>query len=98
MREQHALTVARISCRNSALPDALLPRPNDTAGGWGWIYNTAASIREGSGKGTENEVLKEKLTLNWTRPFKILAVGPCSAADTPNGHPLGDKLLYLDLP
>ena len=36
--------------------------------------------------------------LNWTGPFKILAVGPYPAADTPDGRPLGDKLLYLDLP
>ena len=46
----------------------------------------------------DNKVLKEKLSLNWTGPFKILAVDPSSAADTPDGRPLGDKLLYLDLP
>ena len=45
-----------------------------------------------------NKVLKEKLSLNWTRLFKILAVGPFFAADTPDGRPLGDKLRYLDLP
>ena len=98
MHEQHALTVARINSRNSALSDALLRHPNYAAGGWVWIYNTAANIRQGTRKGADNNVFKEKLPLNWTGPFKILAVGPCSAADTPDGHPLRDKLLYLDLP
>ena len=49
-------------------------------------------------KGADNKVLREKLSLNWTGPFKITAVGPAPAADTPDGRPLGDKLLYLDLP
>ena len=68
------------------------------AGGWVWVYNTAATIRQGLREGADNKVLKEKLSLNWTGPFKIIAVGPSSAADTPDGRPLGDKLLYLDLP
>lgn len=33
-----------------------------------------------------------------TRPFKVLAVGPYSAADIPDGRTLGDKLMELDLP
>ena len=97
-REQHALTVARVNGRNSALSDALLRRPKYTAGGWVWVYSTAATIRQGLRKSADNKVLKEKLSLNWTGPFKILAAGPSSAADTPDGRPLGDKLLYLDLP
>ena len=39
-----------------------------------------------------------QLSLNWTIPDKVLAVGPCSSADTSDGSPLGAKLLYLDLP
>ena len=97
-REQHALTVARVNGRNSALSDALLRRPKYTAGGWVWVYNTAATIRQGLRKSADSKVLKEKLSLNWTGPFKILAAGPSPAADTPDGRPLGDKLLYLDLP
>ena len=61
-------------------------------------YNTAATIRQGLHKSVDNKFLKEKLSLNWTGPFKILAAGPSLAADTPDGRPLGDKLLYLDLP
>ena len=98
VREQHALTVARVNGHNSALSDALLRRPQYAAGGWVWIYNAAATIRQGLRKGADTKVLKEKLSLNWTGPFKILAVGPAPAADTPDGRPLGDKLLYLDLP
>ena len=44
------------------------------------------------------KVLKAKLALNWTGPYKALAVGPCSSAETPDGSPLVDNLLYLDLP
>ena len=98
VREQHVLTVARVNGRNSALSDALLRRPKYTAGGWIWVYNTASTIRQGLRKGADNEVLKEKFSLNWTGPFKIIAVGPSSAADTPDGRPLRNKLLYLDLP
>ena len=43
-------------------------------------------------------MVKTKFAVNWTGPYKILAVGPCPAGDTPDGSPLGDKLLYLDLP
>ena len=62
------------------------------------MYNTAATIRQGARKGTNNTVLEEKLSLNWTEPFKILAVGPSAAKGTPDGRPLGAKLLDLDLP
>ena len=98
VRDQHALTVARVNGRNSALSDALLRRPKYTAGGWIRVYNTAATIRQGLRKGADNKVFKEKLSLNWTGPFKIIAVGPSSTADTPDGRPLGDKLLHFDLP
>ena len=63
-----------------------------------WVYNTAATTRQGLRKGADNKVLEEKLSLNWTGPFKIIAVGPSPAHSQPDGRPLGDKLLYLDLP
>ena len=47
---------------------------------------------------TDAKVLKTKLALNWTGPDKILTVGPCSVAETPDGSPLGGNLLYLELP
>ena len=62
------------------------------------MYNTAATIREGAKPDTDAKVLKAKLSLNWTGPHKVLAVGPCSAAGTPDGSPLEAKLLHLDLP
>ena len=44
------------------------------------------------------QIIKEKNYLNWTGPFKIVAVGPSPTDNQPDGRPLGDKLLYLDLP
>ena len=63
---------------NSALSDALKQLRIYTIGSWVWVYDTAATIRQGARSGTEVKVLKEKLSLNWKGPFKILAVGPLS--------------------
>ena len=98
VRAHHALTVSRVNRRNSALPDALRPAPNFATGGWARVYNSASTIRQGVKANTDAKVLKAKLALNWTGPYKILAVGPCFAAETPDGSPLGRNLLYLDLP
>ena len=98
VREQHALTVTRVNGRNSTLSEAQLRRPKYVAGGWVWAYNTTATIRKGLRNGVDSKVLKGKLSLNWTGSFKIIAVGPSPAANQPDGRPLGDKLLYLDLP
>ena len=62
------------------------------------MYNSVSPIRQGVKANTDAKVLKAKLALNWTGPSKVLAVGPCSSAETPDGSPLGDNLLYLDLP
>ena len=62
------------------------------------MYNLASTIGQRVKANTDAKVLKAKLARNWTDPYKTLAVGPCSAADTPDGSPLGSNLLYLDLP
>ena len=98
VRAHHALTVSRVNSRNSALADPLRPAPNFATGGWARVYNSASTIRQGVKANTDAKVLKAKLALNWTGPYMILAVGPCSAAETPDGSPLGDNLLCLDLP
>ena len=98
VREQHALTVARVNGRNCTLSDALLRRPKYVAGDWVWVDNTAAIIRPGLRKGVANKVLKDKRPLNLTDPFKIVAVGSSPVAHQLDGHSLGDKLLYLDFP
>ena len=98
VREHHGLTVARVNRRSSTLSDALRPVPKFAVGGWELVYNTAATIRQGVGPDTGAKVLKAKLPLNWTDPYKVLAVDPCSSADTPDGSPLGAKLLYFNLP
>ena len=84
--------------RNSALADALRAVAKFAVEGWIWVYNTAVTIRLGAKTDTDAKILNAKLSLNRTDPYKILAVGPWTAADTPDGSPLGSKLLYLDLP
>ncbi|CAB1116000.1 unnamed protein product [Ectocarpus sp. CCAP 1310/34] len=78
--------------------DAVHKLPQFTVGGWAWVYNTAATIRQGVQKDMDQMVLKAKFALSWTGPYKVLAVGPASADATPDGRPLARKLLYLDLP
>ncbi|CAB1106230.1 unnamed protein product [Ectocarpus sp. CCAP 1310/34] len=98
VREYNALKISRVERRNSSLLDAIHKLPQFTVGGWAWVYNTAATIRQGVQKDTDQEVLKAKFALSWTGPYKVLAVGPTSADATPDGRPLARKLLYLDLP
>ena len=98
VHEHNALTVARVGRRNFALSDALRPIPDSAADGWAWVYNTAASTPQNTKNGTDAMVLKANLSLNWTGPYEVLAVGPCSYADTPHRSRLGAKLLYLDFP
>ena len=88
VREHHALTVSH----------ALRAVPKFAVGGWVWVYNTAATIRQGAKTDTDAKVIKAKISLSSTGPYKVLAVGPCILADTSHGSPLGDKILFLDLP
>ena len=76
VREHHALTVSRVERRSSALSDVLRAVPIFAVGGWVWVYNSAASIRQGAKADTDAKVLKAKLSLSWTGPCKVLAVGP----------------------
>ena len=98
VREQHALTVSRVERRNSALSHALKQIPIYTVDGWVWIHNTVATIRLGAKSGTDTNVFKEKLSLNWTGPFKIYAVGLSRSDSTPDGRPLAAKLLSWTFP
>ena len=83
--------------RNSALSDAHKQLSNYTVGGWVWIYNTSATIRQCAKSGTDATVLKKKLSLNWTGPFKIVVVGASPSDSTPDHRPLATKLLYWHL-
>ena len=82
VREHHVLAVSRMDRRNSALSDALRPVPKFAVGDWVWVYNTAATIRQGTKTDTDTKVLKAKFSLNWTGPCKVLTVGPGTPADT----------------
>ena len=98
MCKQQRLTVSRINRRNSALSDALHHTPTYKMGDWVWIYYLASTITQGPKVGptastdADATVLKVKLSLNWTGPFKILEVGP--AASAPDKRRLADKVLY----
>ena len=93
VRAHHAPTVSRVNRRTSALADALRPAPYFAVSGWACVYNSTSTIRQGVKANTDAEVLKAKHALNWTGPYKALAVGPSSAAETPAGSPLGRNLL-----
>ena len=95
VREHDALTVCCVERRNSTLSDALR-----LVHRWrlGVGVKTAPTIRQGVKRYTDAKVLKAKLSLKWTSPYKVLADGLCSSADSPDGSPLGAKLLFLDLP
>ena len=97
VREHHALTVSRVERRISVLSDAQRAVSKFAVGGWVWVYNTAATIRQGAKTDTDAKVLKAKLSIKLTGPYKVLVVGPCTPANTPDCSPLGAKLLYLDL-
>ena len=75
VRAHSALALSRVSRRNSALTEALRPAPNFAVAGWAWVYNSASTIRQDVKANTDAKVLKAKLALNWTGPYKILAVG-----------------------
>lgn len=98
VREHHAIESSRISRANLSLSDIFHKRPVYTAGSWVWVYNSklAARYSTSSDEDERERSLKSKLCLNWTGPFKVLRVGPCASA--PDGQPVGDKLLYLELP
>ena len=67
-------------------------------GCWAWVYNSTSTIRQGVKAKTDAKVREAKLALSWTAPYEIVAVRPCSAAETPDGSPLESNLLYLALP
>ncbi|CAM9862787.1 unnamed protein product [Sphacelaria rigidula] len=62
------------------------------------MYNDVKTINQGASSKSSSldEVLKAKLSLNWTGPWEILPVGPSATA--PDKSPVGAKLLYLDFP
>ncbi|CAB1107752.1 unnamed protein product [Ectocarpus sp. CCAP 1310/34] len=64
VREYNALKISRVERRNSSLQNAIHKLPQFTVGGWAWVYNTAATIRQGVQKDTDQQVLKAKFALS----------------------------------
>ena len=64
VRELHAICVSRLDRRNAPLVDTLRSLPPCSVNGWAWIYNSAATIRQGVRKSTDAIVLKIKLSFN----------------------------------
>ena len=86
VREHHALTVSRVERRHSAVTNALRGVLTCAFGGSVWVYSTAATIRQGAKTNTDIKALRAKLSLSWTGPSKVLAVGPCTPAYTRTAH------------
>lgn len=68
VRDQHALTIARVNGRNFSLSAALRHPHKYVASWWVRVYNSADIIRQGSWKCAENK------GLNWIGTSKIIAV------------------------
>ena len=63
VREHRAVTVSRLDLRNAPILDALRRSLSVTTSGWAWVYNTAATIRQGAKKDTDATVLKTSFPL-----------------------------------
>ena len=93
MQESHLIAMSKIQRSNTKLLAILHKLPNFEVGSWVWIYNPQATV--GQGISEDNSHLVTKLSLNWTGLHKILVVGP---GLRPDGRPVADKTLHLDLP
>ena len=93
MQESHLIAMSKVQRSNTKLLAILHKLPNFEVGNWVWIYNPQATV--GQGVSEDNSHFVTKLSLNWTGPYKNLAVGPGLG---PDGRPVADKTLYLDLP
>ena len=57
VREHHAVTASRLARCNNPIMDALRLFPPYAVGGWAWVYNTAATARQGAKKDTDTCLL-----------------------------------------
>lgn len=98
VREHHALVISHVGRQSLTLADALPQVPKFIVGHWAWVYNAAATLRQGLKAGTDFKTLKVKKIDDMDGPLKSLGVGPFPFGDTPNGSLLGAKLLSFALP
>ena len=93
VQESHLIAMSKIQRFNTKLLAILHKLPNFEVDNWVWIYNPQATV--GQGASEDNSHLVTKLSINWTGSYKILVMGPGLG---PDGRPVADKTLYLDLP
>lgn len=104
VREEDRLIKAKHDAANEALVDRLSSRPKVEAGDWVWLYHDQSAVT-GGGKhvlrtpavgtgGRKSQALVSKLAYCWTGPYKVILVGPGTAAD---GRMVGPKLLLIDV-
>ena len=96
VREQHKIVIWRLDRRNAPILAPLgQSRPFLSVVGRGLRlrFHHPPRCQEGTGA----IVLKTKQSLDSIGPQRILAVGPAPASDIPDGQPLHDKLINLNL-
>ena len=64
-RELHAIYASRLDHRNALLMDDPRLLPNVFVNGWEWIYNSTATVPQGTRNVADAIVLKTKLPFNW---------------------------------
>ena len=98
VREHHALTDYRVERRNSAISDALRPVPKNRRWWLGVGVQCGYHHQPGCEGSHGHQGPQGQVFVHRTDPYKVLAVSPCSSANTSDGSPLCTKILYLDLP
>ena len=72
LHKLYRITTSSLQRQNASIMAALSVSPPSTAGGWGWVYNSASTIRHGAKKDTDTTVRKTKLSLDWNEHSRFL--------------------------
>ena len=83
VKESHVIAMSKIQRTNTKLLAILHRLPNFEVGSWARVCNSQATVSQAVGE--DNSHLMTKLSLNWTGPNKILAVG---SGLGPDGRPV----------
>ncbi|CAB1110683.1 unnamed protein product [Ectocarpus sp. CCAP 1310/34] len=105
VKEEDRLIKAKHAKANEALVKELKTRrPKIEANDWVWLYNDQSTITGGGKHVLKPQTIKSgerksfalvsKLAYCWTRPYRVLFVGPGTA---PDGREVGPKLVLVDV-